>query len=74
MITELVDLVTKEFSNLDKFCDGIRKNVEVLLGARRTLIGDVRDLNMEYAEDLKLKNESDGKKFYKHWEISYNYC
>lgn len=40
-IKELVDLVTKEVSKLEKLWNGIPKTVKVLLGAMTTLIEDV---------------------------------
>lgn len=62
-IKDLVDLVSKDIMKLDKFCIEIQQNVDVLLGATRTLIEDIHAFNKYYVEEWKLKKESDGKVF-----------
>ncbi|CAI9281094.1 unnamed protein product [Lactuca saligna] len=57
-IQDFVDLVTKEVKKLDKFCLGIKHNVDVILTASRTLIEVIRAFHKDYEEELKLKKES----------------
>lgn len=59
-IKDLVNMVTKEITKLDKFCLRLQQNVDVLLGATRTLIKDICAFNKGYAVELKLKKESEG--------------
>ncbi|CAI9281327.1 unnamed protein product [Lactuca saligna] len=62
-IKDFVDLVSKDIMKLDKFGIGIQQNVDVLLGATRTLIEDIRAFNKHYVEEWKLMKELDGKVF-----------
>ncbi|CAI9270750.1 unnamed protein product [Lactuca saligna] len=59
-IKDLVNMVTEEITKLDKFCLRLQQNVDVLLGATRTLIKDICAFNKGYAVELKLKKESEG--------------
>lgn len=56
-------MVSKEIKKLDKFCVGIKDNVDVLIGAKWTLVDDICAFNKYYAADLKLKKEFDGNAF-----------
>lgn len=48
---------------MNLFCDGVKNNNDVLLGATRTLVEYIRSFNMEYAKEIKLKKELNGKVF-----------
>lgn len=62
-VHELIDLFSKEVTQLDKLCVRIKDNVDVLIGVTRTLMEDIWASNKEYVRELKLKKESDGKVF-----------
>lgn len=62
-VKELQDLVVKEVKQIDGFCTGVQKNVDVFLSATWTLIEEIRAFNLKYKEELSKKNESDGKLF-----------
>lgn len=44
-VQELTGLFTKQVKKFDIFCDGVKKNINVLLGATQTLVKDVRAFN-----------------------------
>lgn len=56
-VQELVDLFSKEVMKLDKFSVEIKDNVDIPMGATRTLIEDIRAFNKKHVGDMMVKKE-----------------
>lgn len=64
-LNELHNMLSQEITKLDKFCEKVKDNVEILIGFTRTVIEDIRTFNKDYSKGLTEKKEVDSQVFTK---------
>lgn len=64
-LKEFNDLFSNKVKKLDKFYEGFKYKVDVLIGATQTMIEDVCASDKDYVRALKEKKDADGQVFSK---------